>query len=135
MAHNIIIITESDDNTTLEATVKFASGKEIKIKDDTDYSTENRIEAYLVAKALSHFDTNDDVDVYCYSSYLPISLQANLIRRWQQNGWQTKKGEFVKNWDLLEVIAYLSEKLNIRFHPPRFFNCPDDLRSDLYKFM
>lgn len=134
MERNMIIITESDENT-LEAIVKFANGKEIKIKDDTDYATENRIEAYLVAKALSRFDVNEVIDVYCHSSYLPISLQDNLIRKWIENGWKTKKGELVKNWDLLEVIAYLRQQLNIKFHPPRFFNCPDDLRSDLYKFM
>lgn len=112
MRYNHVFIVASKEDM-LEAIIKFEDGRRIIVKDDAGYPTQNRKEAYLIVKALSMFKPGFKIIVHCYSNYVPNSLQAQWIERWESNGWKTQNNEIVKNQDLLKKLVLLSEILNI----------------------
>lgn len=79
-------------------------------------TTNNRMEMAALLEAFKYIDTvrkyNQKVRVYTDSAYVCNAYQQYWYKNWQRNGWQTAKGEPVKNRDLWEaLIPYFENNL------------------------
>ena len=87
-------------------------------------TTNNRMELRAVIEALKAVDEQkyeldadgyDQLELYSDSAYVINAINNNWIKNWRANGWQTKRGDDVKNVDLWKDVDRLLSSLTVRF--------------------
>ena len=69
--------------------------------------TRYQSELYVLKKALSRINTKCELHLYTACEYIAAGFQKWLAE-WEKNGWQTKRGEAVKNskeWQELDELV------------------------------
>lgn len=82
-----------------------------EISGGVPHTTNQRMEMLAPIMALKELDLPATVVVYSDSAYLVNAFIRGWLERWLANGWQTSKGDAVKNRDLWEELDWLT-----RFH-------------------
>ena len=96
-------------------------GTEVQISGREVRTTNNRMELMAALSALDYVEQNcisdmiTDIAVVTDSRYLQNAFDKKWIKRWKTNGWVTSTGSPVQNQDLLEILDWLVDKLNVRF--------------------
>ena len=96
-------------------------GTEVQISGREVRTTNNRMELMAALSALDYIeqieisDIVTDIAVITDSRYLQNIFDKKWIKRWKSNGWVTSTGSSVQNQDLLELLDWLVEKVNVRF--------------------
>ncbi|MBN1253212.1 MAG: ribonuclease HI [Bacteroidales bacterium] len=90
------------------------------IKTISDYAletTNNRMELTAIIKAVEYIETNfeniEKIDLYSDSQYV-VNLPERE-KKFVENDFLTKKGEYIQNVDLVKKILDLYHKHNINF--------------------
>ncbi len=79
------------------------------------HTTNNRMELSAALEALRALKEPCRVSLYTDSAYLEQAFNRRWIRRWQQNGWRTKRGEPVSNGDLWTGLLEQAARHQIRW--------------------
>lgn len=84
------------------------------IKMDT---TNNQMELMAVIKALDYIEQNnfiyDTIVIYTDSQY--VEGVERRIPKFKKSNFKTKKGEPIRNLDLVKILIHYIEKINIEF--------------------
>ena len=106
------------------AIILFDVGPEILFGGDID-TTNNRMEQTAIINALEYLKKNiawfenTQIIIHSDSAYCVNAITNNWLNSWNDNGWKTSKGDFVKNIDLWKKIKNLLDaiagKLNVKF--------------------
>lgn len=72
------------------------------------HTTNQRMELRAAVEALSALKRPCRVRLHSDSAYLVNAFVQGWVKRWQQNGWQTKAKEEVANRDLWERLIQLT---------------------------
>ena len=73
------------------------------VKDTTKYQAE----LYVLKKALTRINTKCELHLYIECDYIAAGF-GKWLTEWKENGWQTKRGEAVKNskeWQELDALV------------------------------
>lgn len=81
----------------------------------TEQTTNNRMEMTAAIMALEALKRHTTVDLHTDSNYLRGGI-TQWIHNWRKNGWKTSDKKPVKNADLWEHLARLTEAHEIRWH-------------------
>lgn len=87
------------ETTKGDATV----GALLTVKDTTKYQAE----LYVLKKALTRINTKCELHLYIECDYIAAGF-GKWLTEWKENGWQTKRGEAVKNskeWQELDALV------------------------------
>lgn len=79
------------------------AGNLLAVKDMTKYQAE----LHVLKKALARINTKCELHLYTECEYIAAGFQKWLAE-WKENGWQTKRGEAVKNskeWQELDELV------------------------------
>lgn len=79
------------------------AGDLLTVKDMTKYQAE----LHVLKKALARINTKCELHLYTECEYIAAGFQKWLAE-WKENGWQTKRGEAVKNskeWQELDELV------------------------------
>lgn len=79
------------------------AGDLLTVKDMTKYQAE----LYVLKKALERINTKCELHLYTECDYMAAGFEKWLTE-WKENGWQTKRGEEVKNskeWQELDALV------------------------------
>lgn len=79
------------------------------------HTTNNRMELSAALEALRALKEPCRVSLYTDSAYMEQAFNRRWIRRWQQNGWRTKRGEPVSNEDLWIGLLEQAARHQIRW--------------------
>ena len=97
--------------------------KNIKKSGGEPMTTNNRMELRAVIEAYKEIlrrtkaGSNIQFDIFSDSAYVVNSIQCGWLKNWENNCWQTKKGNDVKNRDLWEKLQSLMEEVKSRGIP------------------
>jgi ribonuclease HI len=90
------------------------------------------MELRAVIHGLQALNRPCQVDVWTDSRYLHDALNQGWLRRWEQNGWQTKGKKAVKNQDLWRELSSLFMTHKVHLHWVRGHSGhPENERCDL----
>lgn len=81
-------------------------GKEIYLKGAQAHTTNNRMELMAAIKALEHFKTSSQLDLYTDSKYVKNGI-LQWISAWKQKNWHNSQNKAVKNQDLWKQLDAL----------------------------
>lgn len=79
------------------------------------HTTNQRMELKAAAEGLRLLKEPCRVRLYSDSAYLVNAFQQGWLKRWQQNGWQTKNKQPVENQDLWRELLDLSKRHRIEW--------------------
>lgn len=82
-------------------------------------TTNNRMELTAAIEALKQLKEPCIVRLYSDSAYLVNCMNQGWYRKWQQNGWMTKKKEPVENKDLWMALLQEIKRHRVSFHKVR----------------
>jgi ribonuclease HI len=120
----VLAVMQTDDETGKSQVVELGE----KLPDTTN----NQAELTAAIEALQWAQANEvsDVTLYTDSSYL-IQGITNWRHNWQQNGWQTKNDEPVKNKQLWQDLIAAQENLDVTYeHVDGHAGIPANERAD-----
>ncbi len=98
------------------AALLIINGEEIELTGGEQNTTNQRMEMTAPLEALRTLEKPALVEIYSDSAYLVNAFTRGWIKKWQQNGWTTVKGEPVKNRDLWEGLLEMT-----RYHRVSWF--------------
>lgn len=88
----------------------------VKVEQDGSTSQRGELNALIEALEMSTTIADDDIYVITDSEYIYNTVTKEWYKRWQQNGWETRDGNAVKNQDLWCVIAALILRIEKQFN-------------------
>lgn len=71
---------------------------------DHMHATWNQLELTALSKALKALKRPCETEIYTENRYISGAITQGWLKRWQENGWKTEKGEPVKHRELWETI-------------------------------
>lgn len=77
----------------------------IKTLDRLEDVTANQLALTGLIKAMERLNKPCEIEIFTDSKYLESAWSLNWLKKWQETGWQTAKGEEVKNADLWKMIV------------------------------
>ncbi len=86
-----------------------------ELRGGTEQTTNNRMEMTAAIMALEALKRRTTADLHTDSNYLRGGI-TQWIHNWRKNGWKTSDKKPVKNADLWEHLARLTEEHEIRWH-------------------
>jgi ribonuclease H len=101
--------------------VVFSNGENIKcLSGGAEYTTNNQMELRAVVEALNKilqkFSNESRFEVISDSSYVVNAINQKWLKKWEQNGWKTRKHENVKNKnEWLELLSALKELKKLKY--------------------
>ncbi len=90
--------------------------EEIELSGGELNTTNQRMEMKASLEALQALSRPSRVEVYSDSAYLVNAFNQGWIKNWRKNGWQTVKGDPVKNRDLWEKLDEMSRYHQVSWH-------------------
>ena len=91
------------------------SPEPIYINGGENNTTNNRMELTAAIKAVKHFNTSEELEIFTDSKYLKDGIEK-WINNWKRNNWKTASKKPVKNKDLwIELDGEIS-KHNIKWN-------------------
>lgn len=120
----VLAVTKAGDKTTQDQVVELG--------DKLPNTTNNQAELTAAIEALEWAQDNEvsDVTLYTDSSYL-IQGITNWRYNWQQNGWETRNGDSVKNKQLWQKLIAAEDKLDVAYeHVEGHAGIPANERAD-----
>ena len=119
--HNIKAYTDGSCNTKLKigawAAIIFIRDEEIVLKDTVKDTTNNRMELTAVLNVLEYIkERNLDkskIIIYTDSQYVE-GIERRIVK-FKQQDYKTKKGEAIRNVDLVKKLVFFIETINIEF--------------------
>ncbi len=79
-------------------------------------TTNNRMEMLALIEGLKALKRPCRVKVWTDSRYLHDGLTKGWLQKWQKNGWKTAAKKAVKNKDLWQELATLTNRHQIELH-------------------
>lgn len=79
-------------------------------------TTEHHLVLEAMEEALGRLNQSCQVEIYLCDRYIADAIEGGLLQRWWLNGWQTARGELVKDADLWESIAGQLKRHVITIH-------------------
>lgn len=99
------------------AAIIFLNDKEIIIKNTEENTTNNRMELSAVLNVLEYIKTyeieNSKILIYTDSQYV-VGIERR-IEKFKLQEYKTKKGEYVRNEDLVKKLVHFIETMQIDF--------------------
>ena len=79
--------------------------------------TANQLALTGLIKALERLNKPCELEIFTDSKYLESALTQGWLKKWQEAGWKTAKGEEVKNADLWRALieAIAPHSVDIRY--------------------
>jgi len=121
-SENIIeAYTDGSCNTKLKigawAAIIFIADKEIVLKNTETNTTNNRMELSAVLNVLDYLKTRniDKSKIIIYTDSQYVAGIEGRIEKFKLQNYKTKKGEPVRNEDLVKKLVYFIENMNIDF--------------------
>ncbi len=113
--------TDGSCNTKLKigawAAIIFIDDKEIVLKNTVINTTNQRMELSAVLNVLNYLKTNklDDSKIIIYTDSQYVAGIEGRIEKFKLCNYKTKKGEPIRNVDLVKKLVYFIENVNIDF--------------------
>lgn len=90
------------------------SGKRIEISGSAKHSTNNRMEMFAVASALSKLKFPCDVTITTDSQYVMHAFTKGWITGWEKNGWR-KQNKLIANAELWVKLKKIVDSHNVNW--------------------
>ncbi len=99
------------------AAIIFISNNEIILKNTEENTTNNRMELSAVLNVLNYIKTQkiDHKKIIIYTDSQYVTGIERRIEKFKLQNYKTKKGESVRNEDLVKKLVYFIETVNIEF--------------------
>jgi ribonuclease HI len=105
------VVSARDDQGFWAASIRFDGDEQLIVGHEYEV-TANQLDIMAVIEALGRLPEGVSVSVYSLSDYLRNGA-SRWIRGWKQRGWQTKKGEPVKNRELWQQLDELMSQRDV----------------------
>lgn len=91
------------------------NGTRKELSEGFELTTNNRMEALAVIRALEALKEPCMVNLYSDSKYVVDAIEKGWVKKWKANGWKRNSKEMASNIDLWENMLSLLEKHKVKF--------------------
>ena len=91
------------------------NGTRKELSEGFELTTNNRMEALAVIRALEALKEPCKVNLYSDSKYVVDAIEKGWVKKWKANGWKRNSKEMASNIDLWENMLSLLEKHKVKF--------------------